>query len=57
MLDKNNKGKISKEEIKGILGLESKDKIIMDLIGKADANKDREIDYNDFLNFMELEEK
>ena len=57
MLDKNKKGKISKEEIKGLLRLESKDKIIMDLIEKADANKDGEIDYNDFLDFMGANDK
>ena len=52
MLDKNNDGKISKEDIKGILRLESKDKIITDLMAKLDANKDCEIDCNDLLNFM-----
>ena len=57
MLDINNKGKITKEEIKGILRLESKDKIITDLIEKADANKDGEIDYNEFLDFMGVKKK
>ena len=52
MLDKNNDGKISKEDIKGILRLESKDQIITDLMAKADTNKDGEIDYNEFLDFM-----
>ncbi len=53
MLDKNNNGKIGKEEIKGILRLESKDKIITDLIEKAESNQDGEINYTEFLNFME----
>ena len=57
MLDKNNDGKISKEEIKGILRLESKDQIITDLMAKVDTNKDGEIDYKDFLDFMGAEKQ
>ena len=52
MLDRNHSGKIEKEEIKGILKLQSNDEIITELIEKVDANKDGEIDYNEFLDFM-----
>ena len=57
MLDKNNDGKISKEDIKGILRLESKDQIITDLMAKADTNKDGEIDINEFLDFMRAQKQ
>ena len=53
MMDKDNDGKITKDELKSILKLESADdKLIEDLMNKADTNKDGVIDYEEFLNFM-----
>ena len=53
MIDKDNNGKITKNELKSVLQLESADdKLIADLMSKADTDNDGVIDYQDFLNFM-----
>ena len=53
MIDKDNDGKITKNELKSVLQLESADdKLIADLMSKADTNNDGVIDYQEFLNFM-----
>ena len=53
MMDKDNDGKITRDELKSVLKLESADdKLIADLMNKADTNKDGVIDYQEFLNFM-----
>ncbi len=53
MLDKDNDGKITKEELISILKLESKDdEYVSELMKNADTNKDGVIDYKEFLNLM-----
>ena len=53
MMDKDNDGKITKNELKSVLQMESADdKLIADLMNKADTNNDGVIDYQEFLNFM-----
>ena len=53
MLDKQHKGKISKEDIMNILKMEPKDdKYIAELMKNADSNGDGFIDYKEFLLFM-----
>ena len=53
MIDKDNDGKITKNELKSVLQLESADdKLIADLMSKADTSNDGVIDYQEFLNFM-----
>ena len=53
--DKDNDGKITKEEILSVLKLEpSSDTFVKDLIKNADKNKDGAIDYKEFLEFMGL---
>jgi calcium-dependent protein kinase len=54
LLDNDNSGKISKNNIMNVLKLENlNEKIIDNYINKYDLNKDGEIDYNEFLNVME----
>ena len=54
LLDNDNSGKISKNNIMNVLKLENlNEKIIDNYINKYDLNKDGEIDYNEFLNMME----
>ena len=53
MIDKDNDGKITKNELKSVLQLESADdKLIADLMSKADTDNDGVINYQEFLNFM-----
>lgn len=54
-MDKDGSGKISKEEIKAILGQEGiKGKELEDMISKADTNFDGSIDYNEFIKYLDL---
>ena len=56
MLDKDNNGKITKDELMKVLKLEkSDDKFVIELIKKVDKNNDGEIDYKEFLEFMRME--
>ncbi len=58
MLDKDNDGKITKEELISILKLESKDdEYVSELMKNADTNKDGVIDYKEFLSLMGYNEK
>ena len=58
MLDKNNDGKITKEELMNVLKLEpADDKYVTDLIKSADSNNDGVIDYKEFLDFMGYKSK
>ena len=51
--DKDESGKISKEELMKLLQIEDDpDKKIGKLIDEIDKNKDGEIDYNEFLDMM-----
>ena len=53
MMDKDNDGKNTKNELKSVLKLESADdKLIANLMNKAGTNNDGVIDYQEFLNFM-----
>ncbi|KRX01612.1 Protein kinase-like domain [Pseudocohnilembus persalinus] len=57
MLDLNNDGKISKEELKTVLGNEQDfknkgDEYWDSMIGEVDRNGDGEIDYNEFIEMM-----
>ena len=54
LLDKDNSGKISKNNMIKVLKLENlNEKIVDNYIKKYDINKDGEIDYNEFLDMME----
>ncbi len=54
LLDKDNSGKISKNNMINVLKLENlNEKIVDNYIKKYDINKDGEIDYNEFLDMME----
>ena len=58
MLDNDNDGKITKEELMNVLKLESTDdKYVTDLIKSADANNDGVIDYKEFLDFIGYKKK
>lgn len=53
MFDKDNSGKISKEEISQVLEKDGGDmKYFEDMVHKYDANNDGEIDYNEFCEMM-----
>ena len=52
-IDKDNSGKISKEEIMKLLKMEDdNDKRITKIIEEIDKDRDGEIDYNEFLDMM-----
>ena len=54
LLDRDNSGKISKNNMIKVLKLENlNEKIVDNYIKKYDINKDGEIDYNEFLDMME----
>lgn len=59
MLDLDKSGKISKEELKSVLGQESDYKNMTEaywdsMIKEADKNGDGEIDYNEFCEMMAI---
>ena len=52
MFDKDNTGKITKNDLMSVLKLENNDQYVNDLIKNADKNGDGVIDYKEFLEFM-----
>ena len=58
LFDVDNNGKISKEEIAKVLGMNKRSKEIASIFEKYDINKDGEIDFNEFFEMMkDLPEK
>ena len=58
LFDVDNNGKISKEEIAKVLGMNKRSKEIASIFEKYDTNKDGEIDFNEFFEMMnDLPEK
>lgn len=52
LFDKDGSGAISPEEIRGVLGIDSSDQHLTDLIAEIDENGDGEIQFDEFCHMM-----